>query len=228
MPDITIEELLKGLQQKHNLSVIISDNGREITINYRKATVLAKAYSDWTVMAGPIDPVNYNETHSGIRLDSAVDENDGNDEPDRYSIGNPGKVISSIFGSINNDFSIDGFSMPHVRQAYDSDYIPRLFFYVGITDNAGLDYQEASYKGMETHYGGAGALGETQWKDYLYFLMNKKVIPVTVELEYRHLNVIDWEEKIMIAGTRYFIKSIDVRITPGGIEASKVELYKSI
>ncbi len=228
VPDINIEELLKGLQQKHNLSVIISDTGREITINYRKATVLAKGYTDWTAISGAIDPVNYKETHSGIRLEGAVDDNDELDEKDNYSIGNPGKVISSIIGSINNDFSIDGFDMPHVNQAYDSDFIPRLFFYVGITDNAGLDYQEASYKGMETHYGGTGALGESQWKDYLRFLMNKKVIPVTVELEYRHLNVIDWEEKVMIDGIRYFIKSIDVKLTAHGIEPAKVELYKVV
>lgn len=228
VPDISIEELLKGLQQKHNLSVLISDNGREISINYRKAIVLAKSYTDWTDIAGAIGVVDYKNTHSGVRLESVVDANDANDVPDRYSYGNPGKVISSILGSINDDFSISGFSMPFVKQAYDSEYIPRLFFYVGITDNAGLDYQEASYKGMETHYNGAGALGETQWKDYMRFLCNRKLIPVTVALEYRHLNAIDWEEKIMIDGIRYLIKSIDVRLTTRGVEPGKVEMYKVV
>ena len=226
VPDITIEELLKGLQTKFNLSVIISDTGREITLNRRSEMMLSRSFIDWTAISGPVGSIKYTGTADGYKLESAIDDNDGRDEPDTYIYGNAEKTISSIIGSITGDQTISGFNCPHTNQEYGSDYIPRLFFYQGEGDNAGLTYQEASYKGMEVKYGGTGALGESQWKDYLRFLTSRKMTPISIYLEYRHLNVIDWEQKIMIDGTLYLIKSIDVKISSMGIEPAKVELYK--
>ncbi len=226
VPDITVDQLLKGLQRKNNLSIIISDTGREITINYRKASITDKIYVDWTSISGPVRPVDFTETTTGYKLDGNQEKNDARDQPDTYIYGDPEKTISSIIGSIYNDFAIDGFSMPHTGQEYDSDFIPRLFYYIGITDNAGLDYQQASADPTETHYGGAGNLGETQWKEYLRFLSSRKMTTSGIDLQYRQLNVIDFEQKKMIDGTTYLVRSIDIKLTTRKIELAKVELYK--
>lgn len=226
VPDITIETLLKGLQKKYNLSIVFKEDINTIRINRRKPVMLSKNYVDWTSIASNAKDITFQDTTNGYELQSAVDEQDERDSDDTYTYGDGTKIIFAEFGSIKSDETILGFTGPTVKQPMDGKFIPRLIFDKGKNTSGSIDYMEASYKGLEVTFAGTGALGESEWLDYLRFITNRKIVEFDLKLEFRHLNEIDWEKKIRIFGDDYLIKSISTSITNHRVEVSKAELYK--
>lgn len=225
VPDLTVEELLKGLQKKWNLSVVFSQDGTRISINNRKPVVLDNTFIDWTAMSSPPQEIDFGQFVTGYKLISPRQQDDFNDADDTYIIGTPTQEINGIIGSIKSDIggSIVG---PYPGQAAGSDFIPRLFFYIGEVTENGITYHKASHKNPEVNYGGATGLGETVWKDWLNVLKSRLTVTFTIKLDFRHINRIDWSRKVMIDGVPYLIKSIDVRIKSSGFEPAKVVMYK--
>ena len=234
VPDITIETLLKMLQKKYNLSIVFKEDINTIRINRRKPVMLSKNYVEWTGKSSNAKDIAFEDTTNGYELQSAVDESDELDTDDSYVYGDGSKIIPCDLGSIKQD---EGFSYtnsffgPYVKQKIDGKFIPRLIFYQG-TDTASdglggtITYQRASHKGIEVTFDGTGALGESEWLEYLRFITNRKIVQFDINLEFRDLNEIDWEKKVRIFGDDYLIKSISTRISTKSIETSKVELYK--
>lgn len=226
VPDITIEDLLKGLQKKWNLDIVFSQSGNNITVNYRKPVVLSTSYLDWTDIASPAGDIDFTDYISGYKLITTREPNDGLDTDDSYTVDTPDTEITCPIGSIKADISDGQRTGPYIRQKAGTDFIPRFMFWLGeVTENS-ITYHKASYKGLEVNYAGASGLGETSWKEWLHMLKNRITVPFTINLEYRHLNIINWEQKIMIDGSAYLIKSIDVQINSTGIDPANVELYK--
>jgi hypothetical protein len=234
VPDITVETLLKALQKKYNLSIVYKEDINTIRINFRKPVMLSKKYVEWTGKSSNAKDIVYEETTNGYELQSAVDENDELDTDDNYTYVDGSKIIPCELGSIKQDEGssfTNSFFGPSVKQKIDGKFIPRLIFYKG-TDTASdglggtITYQRASHKGMEVTFDGTGALGESEWLEYLRFITNRKIVQFDINLEFRDLNEIDWEKKVRIFGDDYLIKSISTRISTKSIETSKVELYK--
>jgi hypothetical protein len=226
VPDITVETLLKALQKKYNLSIVFKEDINTIRINRRKPVMLSKNYVEWTGKSSNAKDIAYEDTTNGYELQSAVDESDERDTDDNYTYGDGSKIIPCEIGSIKSDETILSFTGPTVKQPMDGKFIPRLIFYKGINTAGAIDYQEASHKGMEVTFDGTGALGESEWLEYLRFITNRKIVLFDINLEFRDLNEIDWEKKVRIFGDDYLIKSISTRISTKSIETSKVELYK--
>lgn len=228
VPDISISDLLKGLQAKWNLDIIFNKEGNKITVNYRKQIANSTTYVDYTAISSPVGELDFTQYVTGYKLITATEPNDSLDSDDSYTLGTPGdsdKIMSSI-GSIKQNITSGPFLGPYVRQEAGTNFIPRIFFYVGEVTNVGITYQQANYKGLEVNFAGVTGLGETSWKEWLHLIKGRMTALFTINLEFRHINSIDWEQKVMIDGSAYLIKSIDVKIAAKGIEPAKVELYK--
>jgi hypothetical protein len=226
VPDMSIEQLLKGLQMKWNLDIIFSKSGDIITVNYRKPIALSTSYINWTGIASPEDELAFSNYVSGYKLITTREPNDSLDSDDSYSVGIPDTELTSSIGSIKQDISDGKRTGPYIRQVAGTSFIPRFLFFVGeVTENS-ITYHKASYKGLEVNFGGVSGLGETSWKEWIHLIKGRVTVNFLIDLQFRHLNAIDWEKKVIIDGTAYLIKSISTRISTKSIETSKVELYK--
>ena len=228
VPDLKVSDFLKAIASKYNLAVYPSNNAKTLTLNYRKAIIENADYNNWNALVSPPQEVSFTAA-TGVRLETAKDEEDVTDYDDAYETGVPSLTISSKLGSVKEDFgwgpSLQEFA-PNVSSPWDDKFTFRLVFYEGLQDSidASFQYAKASYKGMEVTYAGSGALAETQWATWLHFLQHQKEVVFIANLEYRHLNALDWERKVRINDIDYFIKDIDVTVTMRGIQPAKVTM----
>jgi len=224
VPDITVEELFKGIQKKLNLAISYNEDLNAIRIIKRGPIFQDTSYIDLSEISGPVDDIDVVAV-DGVRLESKIDESDLLAVDDYFESGSPELIISSIFSGLEGDYTAGAYQFLKLRQKALEDFTPRLVFYKGIDGTNG--YPKASYLGWEMKFSGISGLGETAWKEYIRFLKSRKQISLKMDMPFRTLKAIDWEKKYRIHDSVFFFKSIDINLTMKGISISKVDLFST-
>ncbi len=81
------------------------------------------------------------------------------------------------------------------------------------------------YLGWNMNYAGGSGLAETNWKEWIRFLMSRKLVKLNQDIPFRILKDIDWEQIYMVDRNKYPYKSIDATLTMQGVDVSSVEMY---
>ncbi len=224
VPDWTIEEFLKQLQRKLNLMVYYNDLSNQIVIKSRKPMMLATDYEDITHLSSPygaIDDVSY----TGVRLKSPKDPEDLLAQEDVLDIGDVENEISSdvsgleLTGTVRltplNGLGAGSLTnVPRMRVPEFKELPLRLMFESTII-----------HSGLLLKFPGEDGIYEERYKQYVRFLMNRKEVQFNIAFEFRHLMNLDFEKKYMIDRVKYFIKSVQVRLTQRGVGVARVAMY---
>jgi len=237
VPDLTVGELIKGLQTFFNLEVRYDASNRTIWMNFRDNIVTNRAYVDLTDRSGPVLDFE-NEESEGLTLKSKADTADkyirtGELDPDTPLVIGEGKLqIESILSSVPNGLhnaSNEVFRPPQVEMEFREDFAARLMFYRGRQESAtGKTYIAAS-QDTDTHslaWTTDTGLYYTYWKNYVRFLLNRGHIERTINFHVKDLINLDWTRKIRIDRVNYLINTISLNVSMRGVKASKVTLYR--
>jgi len=223
VPDMSVETLFKELQKKLNLAIRYNEDTGRVRIVKRQPLMQAGFYVDLSDSAGPVDGVD-DVRNSGIRIESQVDKNDLFSAVDFYQFNlQYDLLIPCQFSQLAADHTEGTTVFLYMRQKAFSDFLPRLAFYKGIQAPAG--YAKASYLGWNLHLGGLAGFVETDYKEYLEWLLVRKKVTMPMDIPFRILKAIDWEKKYRVDRVNYFFKTITASLTMQGVEVSKVELY---
>lgn len=238
VPDYKSVDLLKDLQKLFCAAVYYNERTGKLRIQLRKPMVQSYEHIDITEHVSN-QKGGSNTTLTGLRLQQKLDEKDSFAKAlnaDFYEVGVPEETISTelsglVFDANYNVSATEQLTGPVVAQKLSSEYTPRLFFYKGI---AGTPYTHprASFEAStyRLSWNGDGTQAKGLWanfhKEWVRFLINRKLVKHNVNWPLRILKDIDWERKYRIDRMDHFIKKIEVTITMNGIEPeSPAEFY---
>ncbi len=227
VPDITVEELFKMIQNKFNVSINYIENTRKMSLKYRDVIMLNQDYENISSYASPVVSLEDDEI-SGIRLETKIDKNDALATDDFYETGTPETTISSALSGLAKDttkeiFTGVSYTGPEQRIKFGDDFTTKLIFYTGL-DAGAENYPKASYFGWNMRFD--TGLADERWKYYIRFLMSRRRMQFDIDYTLRHLISIDWEKKYMINGMKYLFSDIDVTISMHRIELSKASVVR--
>lgn len=231
VPDLTVVDFFKGLQSRYNLAIYYNDNTRKVRMQMRETMAIGNAYDDITSICSPIDTIDEQRV-VGYILRTKKEANDDFSVEESLTVGDEAEAEQSIVcGRIQRTQSaiVDGgvLSGPYVSRKNGAEFGLRVFHYKGIQSNGAYNFPKADINGTainESFTDLANNLYTKFWQYWGMFDKNRLVIKHKVNFPLRRLLYFNWELKRRFDRTNYIVKSLDIRITNGGIEVTNAEL----
>lgn len=241
IPDWTAIDLFKNLQTRFNIGVYYNESTGKIRLQKREPTIKAYAYDEISHISSPHRPPKLNPV-KGIRLEGDKDSDDLLAQDDFYETGESDQVIKTKITGMpaqeNTKFSfsegldseVGGILTLPVSQRPISTTIPSVIAFYAWKESVGggnYDYPTADIHltDGDFRFNGVSGMAELRWKNYLRFLLKRKLVQIKCEFDIPHINHIDWEKKVRYDRLNYLYDTIKIRLTNRRIEAAEVEMY---
>ncbi len=243
LPEMKVVDLFKELQKTLNLAVYFDNGGKTLVLKFRDPIMRNKTSIDFTKLVSPLQSFE-DKRVSGVKLKAEVDEEDKYSDTNQYLTGESDDypIISKVSGLSKMGYAyISGVVTlgtggighsgescygPIVKQEEGAEFTPRLFFYSGIKSNGSINYPSADMVGQSFDMRFEN-LAETLWSQYLRFLLSRKEYRYKGKMEFRDINMLDFESKIEVDGVKYLVNDLTVTLTMQKIQVSKMGLITS-
>jgi hypothetical protein len=234
VPDITVVDFLKGLQNRYNLAIYMNQLNGKVRIQKRNTIWKNLAYDDVTSLSSPIEKINFKQLN-GVMLVSKKEENDIYGWDDQKLIGEEGElVIDAKCGAIKANrtgfpfIPTEELTGPVLGQATGTKFNLRIFYDRGMVSNGVVDYYGALNNPGDYHdtFDGDDGLYSMFYKPYIRSLINMKEVEIDVNYPLRRLRNFDYEIRTRYDRIDYFIKEINVTLSNNAVSVSKVILAK--
>lgn len=229
VPDVSVVSFLKALQSRYNLCFYVSDGGKVMVM---KKETIAKSMIpfDITSIAGK-SKEQVDERVDGFVMVSKKKDYDRIHLRDELKIGGGEQELIVEAGSLQRNTTYTDlfgrtYSAPVVAQKQGDKFDLRIFYYRGIVSNGTFTYAQANVNATlyNEQLSGSNGIYENFWKYWLLYEGKRRIVPLPVRFEFRHLNRLDWARKVRVNQCNYLIKSIKVDLTMQGMKVSEVEL----
>lgn len=244
LPDWTAVDLLKNIGIRFNLAIYYNELSGRIRLQKRDPIIMATNYEEISPLASPAKPPRYND-YTAIRLEAAQDKDDKLSVNDFYETGEAGKLIRTMIsgmpaqssftllegtGLINNNPAGSSMVDIPVSERRDSTDIPGvLAFYEWKESTGSVEYNYPSanihLEDGDFRFDGPSGLAEARWKNWLRFLLKRKLVSINCTFDLPHINRIDWEQKRRFDRLNYLYESVKVKLTNRRIESAEVEIW---
>lgn len=235
LPDLTVADFLKALQNRFNLAVYYNEATRKLLMLKRKPIILQLAYKDISAKCSPLEG-NEDIGLEGLRLEATKDPNDKQFPNDYKSIGTEEQLkvetLCSGLSSTKEYWHTNDF-MPTMDQKVDpgGDYkFLRLVFYKGIQASAnGFNYPKASIDPPDftMKFDGVDGIYENMWKEWANFLMVRKQAELFQDVELSDLLDFTWEQKVMFDRVKFLYQELTVTLNMQEIERASISLLST-
>ena len=237
MPDWTIKKWINEVSLLFNLAVIYNGNLQSITMNFKENVVRRTGYLDAKsemirFAKGNIKPTGATGFTFRYKRDNTLTLPllDTFNEKIVKTGATP-RESNFVPTNISASKRVKIFGDTQTKAYFDEEEgitPPLIFFDGGISDNQQYAfYQRGSYQLYWSFTSDTNTLYTRFHENWTRFLLRRKLVNITALLEYRHLTLVDFEQKVMYDRVKYYYKSIDVTLTMRGIEPAKVELYST-
>lgn len=226
--DITVVEFLKRLQSRYNLCVYIDELTQKGKLSFRESIARSLAYEDLTAISSPIKSFETARVE-GYQIKVDADSTDAFSVSEQLTMGASAETTVDVscgrlFREGNTILFSRLVSGPRVSQKMNEKGMLRVFHYAGLVDNVEYTYASALISGPGIPES-LNDLHEAFHQIWLEFEKNRIVIKIDTTYPLRSLLNYDFELKRRYDRTKYIVKSIEVRMKNGGLEASQLELY---
>lgn len=241
LPDWTAVDLLKNIQTKFNVAVYYNELTGKIRLQKREPVIQSKVYEDISALSSPASPPKLN-TLTGIRLEAERDKDDLLSFDDFYETGDPNLVIKTSLASMprTSNFKISlnngirtstGVTvlLPESQRPIDQQ-IPGVLAYYSWKETVGggnffYPTADIALTDGESTFDGINGLAEKRWKNYLRFLLKRKLVSIRCDLDIPHINRLDWELKRRFDRSNYLYDTIKVTLTNRRIKQASVDIW---
>lgn len=231
VPELTVSELFKALQTRFNLAVYYKPGQKTLVMRFRKTIVKSIGYRDVSRNAYM---TKHQESYvKGVKFNIDPDKNDKICPDDQLSIGTQQDltVTTPCFGLSEKIDNVSGDTLPAVDQLFSTaiyKYL-RLFFYEGIQASAGYSsfdfpFSRINQDTFDMNFAGGPGMYNTQWKEYVSYLMNRRTAQLTSNFSFAKMLSLDWEQKAMYDGSKYLYDKIEVSLGMNPSEPVKADI----
>lgn len=230
VPDISVVDFLKMLQNRYNLAVYYNEATNRVRISKRENIIKSAMFDDITFMSSPVQAIEDGRIE-GLLLVVPAEDSDLFSLEETLAIGENseeeleitcGRIHQTGATIIENNL-IQG---PRVSRKSGTKFGLRVFHYAGLIDAGSFSYAVATISGPGFNEILPGLYG-TFYKYWLRSSLNRRIIKINVGYKLRHLLLYDWELKRRFDRSNFIVKSISVKMTNRRLSISDVELYTS-
>jgi hypothetical protein len=213
VPDMSVVDFFKGLQSRYNLAIYYNDNSRKVRMQMRETMAKGYTYDDITSICSPVDGID-DQRVAGYVLRTKKESSDDFSVEESFTIGDAEAEQPILCGRIQRVQSkiVDGgvLTGPYVSRKNAEEFGLRVFHYKGIQSNGAYNFPNNLYTKF--------------WQYWGMFDQNRLIVKLKVNFPLRRLLYFNWELKRRFDRSNYIVKSLDIRITNGGIEVTNAEL----
>lgn len=240
VPDWSIPEFLKALQNRYNLAVYFNERTGALIIKKRDGIIGNHNYINFTSISQVITGMDM-EQLDGLSLKAKRDSKDALvNVDDVYEVGEVELTINSelsspvqegdIFfgGSVYTETTARQFHSIYSERPFDTAIPGVIGLYELRTslDSGAIDYPAIKINGtIDGNFPGVNGLANKAWKNYIRFLINRKISKAAINMQFRELLDFDWIKKYRIDNMNYLVKSLDVTLTMTAVKSVNAELY---
>jgi hypothetical protein len=227
VPEISIVDFFKFLAGRYNLGIFPNEATGKVCMKYREEVALNKDYEDVTAIASTIEFIQ-DERITGFTIKVKKEDTDKFSIDETMTVGTSEKTLEIQAGRIHasQHMIAPGGGLiqgPYVSQKNGEKFSLRIFHYDGFVDNGTFSYHKASINGSGSET--LPALYDNYWKYWLMFEMNRVLIRLKLNIPFRKLIQIVWTLKRRYNRNNFIFKSIDLKLSNKGVQASTTELY---
>jgi hypothetical protein len=215
VPDYTIVDWLKAIEDRYNLAIFYNENTGKVAMKMKESFAKATSYNDITSLCGADTP-GEDLSLTGIKLSSTREDKDEDAVDDFYTVGKAEKTYNSQLSCLT--------SVVDIKHPAATDFKFRVFYYKGLISNGTFNYPSASTIAVNFQDSFTG-IYEYFWKRWISYEINRKCLNVEINFELSDVKSFDWTVKRRFNGSDYFIKSMDFSLTNTGITKSKAVIY---
>jgi hypothetical protein len=230
VPDMSVVDFFKGLQSRYNLAIYYNDNSRKVRMQMRETMAKGYTYDDITSICSPVDGID-DQRVAGYVLRTKKESSDDFSVEESFTIGDAEAEQPILCGRIQRVQSkiVDGgvLTGPYVSRKNAEEFGLRVFHYKGIQSNGAYNFPKADINGVtinESFTDPGNNLYTKFWQYWGMFDQNRLIVKLKVNFPLRRLLYFNWELKRRFDRSNYIVKSLDIRITNGGIEVTNAEL----